>query len=58
MNDDNFRWNCVEGTREIKRSIEKEMADLSVVEYLARQRKKRGLNLRSAPFNDIKISTS
>jgi hypothetical protein len=48
-NDDNFRWNCVEGTREIKRRIEKEMEGLSVVEYLARQRKKRELNITSVP---------
>jgi len=51
MNDDNFRWNCVEGTREIKRRIEKDMGSLSVVEYLARQRKKRELNIASVSYH-------
>ena len=50
-NDDNFRWNCVEGTREIKRRIEKDMGSLSVVEYLARQRKKRELNIASVSYH-------
>jgi hypothetical protein len=54
MSNDNFRWNCVEGTREIKRRIEKEMAGLSVVEYLAKQRKLRELNISPCRLNTLK----